>query len=209
MAHLMGLMQKHAAEDMAEAALSSSTILGKVASALHVDTLEKRAFFMRAPRMKIGGGESVVDFLTGSSPFMNALERYINDHPPLNMDAMRDLYGQATEKALQSFVSKIETGDDADPMGLALKNLHRMADILGTRLEIMKAQKEIAEYQKEVATQQGLSEENPAAAAAQQLPAPAAPPPMEAPAPPEPAPAPAGPPPAPAGGPPPGAPPAA
>lgn len=168
---LLSLAMKGEAFGTAELAKTASTIFGKVAGAMESERLEKLALYLRAPRpFREGEGDDVA-FLAGGPLAMN-LGDYLRDHPPANIDALRDLYAQATERALQKFLSRMETSEDADPMGLALKNLQRMADILHTRLDIMRAQKELAEFQQDMANQQGLSQENPAAAAAQQLPGP-------------------------------------
>jgi uncharacterized protein YneF (UPF0154 family) len=169
---LLSMAARGDARGMEELAKTAGTFFGKVAGAMEAERLEKVARFfgpMKSLRNEPEGDE--VAFLAGGPVSMN-IGDYLRDHPPTNMDALRDLYAQATERALQKFLAKMETSEDADPMGLALKNLQRMSDILNTRLDIMRAQKELSEFQQDMAEKQGLSQTNPAAAAAQQLPGP-------------------------------------
>lgn len=167
---LLRMAAKNEARGMEELAKTAATVFGKVAGAMETERLEKLARYF-TPLSEEGEGGEEVAFLTRGPVIMN-IGDYMRDHPPANMDALRDLYSQATERALQKFLAKMETSEDADPMGLALKNLHRMSNILRERLDIMRSQKDLADFQQDMAEKQGLSPTNPAAQAAQQLPGP-------------------------------------
>lgn len=172
MSHITSLLAQSDADALKKLAGSSETIFGKVAGAMAAESLEKVARFgrIRAGLLNEHAPSDEVAFLLGDNPLVFALQDYVRDHPPANMEALRDLYSQAVERSLQTFLSKTETGDDADPMALALKNLNRMAQMLETRLDMARAQKELETFQQEAAIQQGLSPENPALAATAQLP---------------------------------------
>lgn len=180
MPYMIGMQLKGDAQAMAKLAESADSIFGKVAGALESERMEKLArFYIPHVSEEERGGSDVALLSSMANPVAGQLQEFIRNHPPANMEALRDLYAQATERALQKALSKIETSDDADPMGVAAKNLRRMAEILETRLDIARSQKDLDQFQREMATQQGLSPDNPAAQAAQQLPGSAAPPTME------------------------------
>lgn len=181
MPYMLGMQLKGDAQAMAKLAESADSIFGKVAGALESERMEKLARFYGTPFSsdEEHGGSDVALLSSTANPVAGQLQEFIRNHPPANMEALRDLYAQATERALQKALSKIETSDDADPMGVAAKNLRRMAEILATRLDIARSQKDLDQFQREMATQQGLSPDNPASQAAQQLPGSAAPPTME------------------------------
>jgi hypothetical protein len=181
MPYMLGMQLKGDAQAMAKLAESADSIFGKVSGALESERMEKLARFYGIPRAldEAHDGSDAALLSSMANPVASQLQEFIRNHPPANMEALRDLYAQATERALQKALSKIETSEDADPMGVAAKNLRRMAEILETRLDIARSQKDLDQFQREMAAQQGLSPDNPAAQAAQQLPGSAAPPTME------------------------------
>lgn len=174
MPHMTGMLIQGEAEALLKIAANDASLLGRVAGALGAESLEKQAMFhMGGPRSAFSRGSGGMDehILSDSNPVVDAMRSFLRDHPPANMPALTELYAQATERALQMAITKMETSEDADPMGLALKNLQRMADLLGTRLETLRAQREIQMFQQDLAAQQGLSQTNPALQANQELPA--------------------------------------
>jgi hypothetical protein len=176
MSHMLAMLLEGEAEALRKTAATEPSIFGRVAGALGSEGLMKQAMFFRPRPLNISSEQASEPFLSGDSPIVGHLRDFMRDHPPENMQALRDLYAQATERALQVALSKMETGEDADPMGLALKNLRRMADLLETRLDTLRAQREIRQFQQELAMSQGLSPTNPALQATQNLPAAVSPP---------------------------------
>lgn len=171
MPHMTGMLLQGEAEALMKLAENDSSILGRVAGTLGAESLEKQARFFGSARPMRGDSGTGDSILSEGNPVVDAMRDFLRDHPPANMAALIELYSQATERALQAAITKMETSEDADPMGLALKNLQRMADILETRLDTLRAQREIQTFQQDLAAQQGLSQTNPALQANTELPA--------------------------------------
>lgn len=175
MSHLLAMIDRNQAEDLRKVAESSDSFAVRVTAEALADNLEKRALDLSS----LNGGLKVPD-----NPLLGSLADYMKQHPPANIDALRDLLGQVLERDLQRALATIETSDEADPMGAAVKNVRRMAEILKARVDIAKYQKELQQYQNEMASQMGMAPNAAVQAAPMAMPGAAPVPPPGAPVPP-------------------------
>ena len=153
MHHMARILLDQESQKIAGELAGSDSFLVKTAAALISESLEKVAF---EDNMTIP-----------DNPVLGAVRSYLQDHPPANMDSLKEMLAQILEQDLQSALAKGGTG----PIEMEASRLRSMADVMRSRLSLMRYARELKQFQTEMAKEMQLSQDSPAAEGAMQLPA--------------------------------------
>lgn len=153
MHHMARILLDQESQKIAGAVTDSDSFLVKTAAALISESLEKVA---------MDDNMTIPD-----NPVLGAVRSYLNDHPPANMDSLKEMLAQILEQDLQGALAKGGTG----PIEMEAGRLRAMANVMRSRVDLMRYARELKQFQTEMAKEMQLAEGSPAAEGAMQLPA--------------------------------------